>query len=134
MVNAGDKTLTFLSAVSRMTNNENQECDNLVRTSQCNSACERKLSERGIHVILISFRHQNDVNAILGFISISIGKYRSRKPRFQYQHREVKVRSILWYRVDRGSPSTMAAITAGLFDKHFWVVISWSFLGCLGST
>ena len=65
MVNAGDKTLTFLSAVSRMTHNENQECDNLVRTSQCNSACERKLSERGIHVILISFRHQNDVNAIL---------------------------------------------------------------------
>ena len=105
MVNAGDKTLTFLSAVSRMTHNENQECDNLVRTSQCNSACERKLSERGIHVILISFRHQNDVNAILGFISISIGKYRSRKPRFQYQHREVKVRSILWYRVDRGSPT-----------------------------
>ena len=117
MVNSGDKTLTFLSAVSRMTHNENQECDDLVYTSQISAAClqsnmiwERKLSERGIHVILISFRHQNDVNAILGFIWLSIGKYRYRKPRnprFQYHGTEVKIRSILWYRVDRGSPTAV---------------------------
>ena len=107
MVNVGDKTFTFLRAVwvgwltmrirSMMTLLE------LV-------ALERKLLQWAIHVMLISFRHQNDVNEILGVICISIAKYRSRKPRYQYQHREVNIRSILWYRVDRGS-STYASLT-----------------------